>query len=1118
MEKKCKRKCFPPGGISKILLRMKLLTFFIFLSMLSASASSYSQQTKFKLNLSGVSVREVFREIEENSKFILLYNEKQLDVNRKVDINVDNETVESILDQTFKDTPNRYKIYDRQIVISTVESQEPAVEVVKEIPTEQKNQISGTVKDSKGVLLPGVSVVVKGTTIGTVTDIDGKFVLATSSDVKTLVFSFIGMKSIETDLKGKTNLSIVLEEETIGLGEVIAVGYGVQKKSDLTGAVVSFNTKTMQENPKVNVIQNLQGAVAGLNISFTGSNAEGSATSTTIRGSNSITASNKPLIILDGVPFTGSWAELNPNDIQSIEVLKDASSAAIYGARGSNGVILIATKKGKKEQMTISYDGFMSMDQAINIPNLMDGESFWKYKIEALKAANTAPITPTNPEPWMGAITATEDRMHKAGLSTDWLDLSLRNGFKQQHNASFRGSVNKTSYYVSLNYTDSKGVSVNDQFKRAGFRINFEQELTSWLKFNTNTQFGRYDRSGKSPDFGKAFLMNPLSEAYDADGNMRLSSWEDSSVSYARNPLSSINEKNSNITQKLITNNAFDVTIPFVKGLSYKLNTGYTSEFQKVQNYQGRDTYEGLGANGILENSSNNSTDWIIENILSYIRDFGKHSLFVTGLYSAQSTVAEANSQTGRDFGNDVMYYYQVSKAGTLSGTANYVKANHISQMIRVNYSYDSRYLLTLTARRDGYSAFGENSKFGLFPSVALGWNLSNEAFYKGTSISNVLSNFKYRISLGKNGNEAVSPYVTLPNLSSDNYLSDSKNPLYGYYPSRLESPNLGWESTASLNTGFDFGLYKDRIRGTFDVYWSNTSNLLLSRTIPSINGTNSLIDNVGKTKNNGFEVQITSRNIQNNKFTWSTDLALSHYRTQIVDVGLFDESGNPIDDIASNWFIGQPVSVNYDYKITGIWQIANPANPNGKQDPNFQYSIPGYVKYDDKTAGNDINPADKQLIGSRIPDFTAGLNNTFRYGNFSFNVFLNSTFGITARNTLLNVGNVSWRENQMEKVFWTPENPINTYPKNDLNGSVNPLRAGFYEKTDFIRVQDISLSYHFPEKIIKQLKMQKLELYMNINNLYTWTNWSGLDPEFIGNQLSIPKTRSFLLGLRFDL
>ncbi|MEI7423156.1 MAG: TonB-dependent receptor [Prolixibacteraceae bacterium] len=1107
-------------SILKIIRVMKLATFILLAGFMQVSANIYSQTANIKLSVREIALNDVIKEIQKQTEFTFFFSPEDLNGVIVSELELEKASLETVLDLCLKGTGLEYEIIHKAVILKKSKENDAVGSSTgnPSVAQQQKKTITGKVKDVKGLSIPGASVVVKGTTTGIITDSDGNFSLTNIPDNSTLVFSFVGMKTQEVKLGTQKVVNVVLAEETIGIEEVVAVGYGTQKKSDLTGSVASFNTKALQEHPQPNIIQNLQGTVAGLNIAITGSNAEGSASATTIRGTNSITASNKPLIILDGIPFSGGWSELNPNDIQAIEILKDASSAAIYGARGSNGVILISTKKGKKEQMVVSYDGFMSMDESVNIPKLMDGDTFYKYKVEALKAANTTAITPSNPEPWMGAITATEDRMHKAGLSTDWLKLSLRNGFKQQHNASFRGSVGKTSYYVSLNYTDSKGVSLNDKFNRVGFRINFEQELTPWLKFSTNTQFGRYDRSGKGPEFSKAFLMNPLAEAYDANGNLRLSAWEDSSVSYARNPLSAINEKNSNISQKLITNNVFDVTIPFIKGLTYKLNTGYTSEFQKIDNYQGRDTYEGLNANGILSNSTNNSTDWILENILSYIRTFGKHSLFVTGLYSAQSTIEESNSVTGQNFGNDVMYYYQVSKAGVLSGTANYLKENHISQMLRVNYGYDSRYLLTLTTRRDGYSAFGENSKFGIFPSVALGWNVSNEKFYKGSALSNVLTNFKYRLSTGKNGNEAVSAYVTLPNLSSDNYLSDAKAPLYGYYPQRLASPNLGWESTRSINTGFDFGLFHDRIRGTFDTYWSNTSDLLLSRTIPSINGTNSLIGNIGKTKNNGFELQISSRNIQNKKFSWTTDFTMSHYKTQIVNIGLYDAAGNPIDDIASNWFIGQPVSVNYDYRITGIWQITDAANPNGKQNPDFQYSVPGYVKYDRKSATGDITPADKQIIGSRIPKFTAGMNNTFRYGNISLSVFLNSSYGVTARNSLKDVGNVSWRENQLDKEYWTPTNPINTYPKNDLNGSVNPLRAGFYESASFLRIQDIAMAYKFPEAITNRIKMQRLELYLNINNLATFTNWSGLDPEFIGSQRATPKTRSFLLGLRFDL
>jgi TonB-linked SusC/RagA family outer membrane protein len=982
----------------------------------------------------------------------------------------------------------------------------------------QQISVSGIVKDEQGEAVIGANVVVKGATIGSITDMEGKFSLHKVQDGSVLEVSFIGYLTQSVKVNGSKPITIILKEDTKTLDEVVVVGYGVQRKSDMTGAVGSVNTKTLEERPQTNLVQSLQGVVPGLNISVTGSNAEGSSTVTRIRGNNSITADNKPLIILDGIPFDGPWAEINPNDVQSIEVLKDASSAAIYGSRGSNGVILITSKRGSAERLTVSYDTYITIDEPINIPRLMNGEEFWKYKIEALKEANTTTPTENNPEPWLGSITSTEQRMHDEGRTTDWVDLATQNGFKQQHNISFRGGANKTNYFVSMNYTDVKGIAVNNKFKRYNFRFNLDQELTSWLKYSTTTQMGRYDRSGSSASFSRAFQMNPLAEAYDDDGNIRSAAWEDSSEAFSVNPLSSLNNKSSDIRNKVITNNALDIKLPFLPGFTYKFNTGYTYQNSSWKQYQGMDTYYGARSNGILNTDDWHSSEWIIENIINYSREFGKHRIFFTGLYSAQSKAQEGNSMEGKDFPNDVMYYYQISKAGTMSGSSNYTKQNHISQMVRLNYTFDNRYLLTFTTRRDGFSAFGENSKFGVFPSLAIGWNISNEKFFKEKNISQVISNLKYRLSWGRNGNEAVSAYTTLPNLSTFNYLKDDHTASYGFYPNKLASPSLGWETTESINTGLDFSLLSGRMRGSFDAYWSETSDLLLSRSIPTINGTGSITENIGKTKNSGFEFQLISNNIDKEDYNWSTTFNLAHYQTKIVDVGLYDENGKPMDDVASRWFIGEPISVNYDYRFIGIWQIADPLNASGQQDPNYRYSIPGYMKYEDKDGVNDITTADKQIIGSAIPKVTMGLTNTFRYKNISLSVFLNAQLGQTARNYLLDVSTNSYRQNRLLVNFWTPENPINSYPKNSLDTSVNSMDAGFYEKTDFLRLQDVTLSYKFPKRLIQKTMLNRLEVYMNIKNLATWTSWGGLDPEFISDQRSTPQVRSFTFGLKLDL
>ena len=976
-----------------------------------------------------------------------------------------------------------------------------------------QSKIAGTIVDTTGEPVTGASIVVVGTLNGTVSDIDGNFSINVKSD-DMLQISYIGY--VTQTVKPENGMTVTLMEDNEMIDEVVVVGYGVQRKSDLTGAVAKVDGKTLEERPMANIVQALQGAVPGLNISVTGTNAEGSSSQTRIRGEKSISADNKPLIILDGIPFDGPWSEINPNDVASVEVLKDASSAAIYGARGSNGVILITTKKGDKGKLNVSYSANFTVNKAVIVPRLMTGQEFWDAKIDALKAANVIDPTPSNPEPWMGNITMTEQRLHDAGLETDWLDLALRTAFSQHHNLSFRGGVNKTSYYVSFNLADNEGIAVGNAFQRVNLRVNLDQEFTDWLKFSTNTQLGRFDRSGSNASFGRAFKMNPLAEAYNEDGTIRSTAWEDSSEAFCVNPLDALNNRTRDIRYKVVTNNALDIKIPWIKGLTYRLNTGFTYENSSWKQYQGLDTYYGARANGIINTDDWHSEEWIIENIVSYNREFGKHRLFLTGLYSAQSKEYEQNTMEGKDFPNDVMYYYQMSKASTSSGSSSYWKVNHLSQMFRINYTYDSRYLLTLTARRDGYSAFGADSKFGVFPSMALGWNVMNEKFFK--SASDVMNNLKLRLSWGKNGNEAISAYSSLPNLSTYNYLNDDHTAMYGFFPEKLASPTLGWETTQQVNLGVDFAFLNNRISGTFDTYWSRTKDLLLNRSIPTINGTGNITENRGKTKGSGWELQINSTNIVKKNFTWTSTLNLAHYNTEIVDVGIYDEQGNPVDDVASRWFIGEPISVNYDYKKVGIWQITDTSNPKGQQDPNYRYSIPGYVKVDDKDGQNDITPDDMQLVGSAVPWLIASLSNSLSYKGLTLTVFLNSEFGRSANNTLMTVYSNSYRQNRLYHDFWTPENPTNDYPMNSLDAGPNPYDAGFYEDAWFVRLQNVNLSYNLPSNWLKKIRLSRVQVYVDGKNLKVWTPWKGLDPEFTSNQQSTPPQRSISFGLKIDL
>lgn len=1073
--------------------------------LLSATLSVHAQKVSF--NGDRIPLKSAFERLESVSKYKFEYNSSQLDVTRSVTLSQKNTDVLQIVDQLLQGTGFTYTVRGNYIVIARQQPQ-PA--------KGQKRKVSGTVRDANGEPIIGATIKQKGSTVGVISDLDGRFEVEVPADAQ-LEVSYVGYAPLTVNANGK-NFNLTLREDTKLMQEVVVVGYGVQKKSDLTGSVASITSETLENRPQPNLIQSLEGVVPGLNVAVTGSNAEGSSTTTRIRGSKSISADNKPLVILDGIPFDGPWSELNPNDIQSIEVLKDASSSAIYGARGANGVILVTSKRGEKGKLSVSYSGFLTVDKPINLPHLMNGEEFYKYKEEALRLANTTTPTTDNPTPWMGAFTPTELDMHAAGQETDWLREVTRTGAKQQHNLSLRGGADKTKFFVSLNYVDNKGVALGNQFKRYNVRFNLDQDFTSWLKFSTSTQLGRYDRSGSSASFARAFRMPPLTKAYNDDGSIPTSSWEDSSEAFAVNPLSSLNERSKDIRMKVITNNALEIKVPFIPGLGYKLNTGYTYSNSSWKKYQGLDTYYGARANGILNTDDWHTEDWIVENIISYTRDFGKHHLFVTGLYSAQSKEYEQNTMEGKGFPNDVMYYYQMNKATTSSGNQSYWKENHVSQMARVNYSYDGRYLLTLTARRDGYSAFGEKSKFGIFPSAALGWNISNEKFFHDRAVGKVISNLKYRLSWGKNGNEAIGAYTTLPNLSTFNYLNDDHTAAYGFYPSKLASPNLGWESTTSFNTGFDVSLWNGRIQSSFDIYWSKTNDLLLRRSIPTINGTGSITENVGSTKGNGFEWQIVSNNIRTKDFAWSTTLNLSHSHTEIVDVGIHDENGNAIDDIASRWFIGKPISVNYDYKKIGIWQIEDKANPESAQDARNPYSIPGYIKYEDTNDDGVINTADRQIIGSTEPAVRFGLTNNFTYKDFYMSFFFTGQVGETAYNALYDCSTMSYRQNRLMVNFWTPDNPTDDYPKNSLDTSVNPMNAGFYEKTDYLRLADFTFGYRVPKGLLKNFFLRRVEAYVNVKNLFTWTAWTGMDPEFIGSQYAAPPTRSLTFGIKLDI
>ena len=1071
--------------VKKLLRIMKLTAFLLLISVFGVLANKSYSQT-LSLNMEKVTLKEVLSKIENMSHYNFMYSEKFIDVTREVSINVENKKIEDVLNSLFAGTDVFFERKDRIIILSRSEAFNAS-------SGQQQKSVSGKVTDSSGETLPSVSVVVKGTTAGVITDNNGAFSLSKVPENATLVFSFVGMQTQEIVISGKTSVNVVMKEETIGLEEVVAVGYGTQKKSDITGTVASVGKERLELVPNLNIAQAIQGAMPGVTIQTTAGGAVADQ-SIMIRGRNSILASNDPLIVVDGIPYGGLLKDLNPNDVKSIEVLKDASAAAIYGSRGSNGVILISTKVGENGKPKISYNGYYSIQDFVKLPNLMNGEEFYQYKME--RAPNL--------------MSQSEKEIYASGKWVNWLDLALRNGSSTEHNLSLSGGFQNTKYYISGGVLNVKGLALNDDYLRLTSRINLDTKVNEWLTLGTRTEISYDDCGGVSPtwegDQG-VFSLNPLTKAYDENGKLTIHPWVDDPVFV--NPLQGILAIDTDETNQILMNNYAIVTIPFISGLQYRINTGFQIKYRDSNTYYGSNTATGLSNNGYATTNRFRRNNNVIENIIDYNREFGKHKLFFTGLYSFESVKSQNASETISGFPHDFLTWYSAAQALTSIPAYSYYKTTMISQMICLNYSYNGLYLLTITGRRDGYSGFGDKTKWGIFPSIALGWNISKETFFPWKEYINEL---KLRASYGINGNQAVGAYETISRLGEYNFVV-GKTTLAGYVPTKLGMDNLGWESTKSLNFGADFSLFSSRIKGDINYFKAETYDLLLNRTISPVHGITSITQNIGKTENRGLEATIMSRNIVNRNFQWITNANLTWLKNKIVSLyGVLDEKGNEIDDINNRWFIGQPIRVNYGYVWQGIWQL------NEAETAALYNTQPGYIKIKDINNDGKITPADRQIVGRKDPDFLWGLTNTWSYKNLALSVFVHGVHGVTKSNPFLlddAANGPDTRRNVTKKICWTPDNPNATHPinvdKSWLEQGVSPMTL---EDASFIRIKDITLSYDLTKSTLNQRAgFNKLKIYFTGRNLFTFTKWTGLDPELDG-QTAVPLQKEFVLGL----
>ena len=969
---------------------------------------------------------------------------------------------------------------------------------------QQVKKITGVIKDATGEPVIGANVIVKGTTNGTMSDIDGKFSLEVPAGA-VLSISYIGYVAQEIPVKNQTDLNILLKEDSEMLDEVVVVGYGVQKKSDVTGSVTSVSKERLSKLPVTNVLQAVQGAAAGVTITQT-SSIPGEAPSALVRGKNSINAETGPYVVVDGIPLSksgGSLADINPNDIESMEILKDASAVAIYGTNGANGVILITTKKGKIGKPTIRYNGYVGVEDIAHTPELCSPEELLARYAEGKRINGSSMFHDK-------VKYENEVYNYENGITTDWIDAVTQTGIITDNNISISGATEKMNYYVAGGYMSQKGVVKGYNYKRYTFRTNLDMDVTNFLKVGTNSYIVAHNKDGGRANLLNATAMSPYAKMYEDDGSYCIypmhseTLWNNPLLNTTTNP----ERRQFNVTVNGYAEVDFENIWKPLKGLKYKLNAGFSYVPKREDNYTGLSVNDKLGTATIYDYETQN---WTLENILSYSRDIQKHHFDITALYAASRKHYQENKSTATDFINDALGWNNLAGAATSSVSSKGEKYSTVSQMGRLNYSYDSRYLFTFTVRRDGSSVFGANNKYGVFPSVALGWNIANESFMEKNQ--DWLNNLKLRLSYGKSGNEAISVYQAITTMNSIKLPMESSLNV-GMVTNTLGNSNLTWETTKSFNFGLDFGLWNNRLSGTIDVYSARTNDLLLKRKLPTATGFDEVYANMGETANKGIELTLNSRNIVTRDFQWSSTLVFSMNKNKIVDL-----YGDKTSDIGNRWFIGEPIDVIYDYTKVGIWQedeIA--AGLNKDWDP---IAKAGDVKLADLNGDGQITDEDRTVLGQKSPKWIGGLTNTFSYKDFSLSVFIQTVQGAMRNNGSIGMASdeLQRRNSFAEIGYWTPENKSNEW--RSLGENSNPHGYGFPYKANYTRIKDITLSYNFPQKLITKMGIGGLNLYASGRNLYTFTNWIGWDPEErddtrgSGNwDINYPSVRSLVFGI----
>ena len=1017
-------------------------------------------------------------------------------------------------------------------VLSTPQALAAPAEVASADEVQQSRKVTGQVIDSEGALI-GATVMEKGTSNGCVTDFDGHF----SIDVKpgaTLVISYVGYETQEVKVGNQSFVSIELQSEGGNLNEVVVIGYGTQRREAVTGSVANVNGEKLNQIAATNAAQALQGRVAGVLMTQTSSK-PGEEMQIRIRGQRSLSASNDPLIVLDGIPFMGQLSDINPTDIKSMDILKDASATAIYGSRGANGVIIITTAKGYQgAPAKVSYNGYVSFKKVFHKYPMMDGPTFSEFRKYAGLYQNSLD--------------------ENDNTNTDWQDLYYQTGVSHNHDVSVQGGTNGGSYSFGAGYYHDESVVPTEGYDRISVRGNFDQMVGKWFRFGLSTNNSYRKNQGVNDMYG-VLSKSPLASPYDENGNLKryVSLPADDQTVVTKDVIENYKDVWLNETKGIGSYNTLfgELKCPWVEGLSYRINIGLNYRSSKNGNFTGTGVNNkdenAINGGGISENQTYN---WAVENLVTYDRIFAeKHNLNVVGMYSAEQTTYEATGASAQGIPADYFQYYALDKATGQSNLTgyNYWQSGLISWMGRVMYSYDNKYMASVALRSDASSRLAKGHQWHTYPAVSAGWNISRESFMEPITW---VDNLKLRLGYGETSNQSINPYSTLGGLAVRNYNFGSTYKA-GYYVNALPNPELGWEFSKTWNFGIDFSLFKGRLNGSFEYYIQKTNDILLDVSLPSTSGVSSYTGNIGNTENKGFEFTLNGIILDNkNGWNWEAGINLYANRNKLTKLtGALDENGKPAPDEGNRWFPGHPIDVIYDYEYVGLWQAGEEAAMNILEPGGNVGMIK--VKYTGDYDANGlptrkIGAEDRQIM-SMEPDLIGGFNTTVGYKNFDLTVIGAFQIGgklisaIHSANGYLNM--LTGRRGQLDVDYWTESNTGAKYPKpGGIQSGDNPKYGstlGYFD-AGYLKVRAITLGYNFGNlKAVKDLGISRLRLYATIQNPFVlfspFNNESGLDPEtnsyatqntavgidgYTGKHrmpivgYNTPSTRNFLFGI----